>query len=137
MIKNRFWYFPYNPRVYDAIRAFKEQGFILWQTKGRQYQVGDILYIYSSRPIQQVVYKAEVTEINIIYHSWMDNDKDYYINPPADDEEGKVMMRVEPIMKNGNKDINYEFLQKIGIKGFMSSHAISSDQVTKIEAFWK
>ena len=57
---------PNNPNVYDAIGAFKELKEIDWGNKSNnKFRIGDIVYIYVSKPIQSIAIKTEVTKIDI------------------------------------------------------------------------
>lgn len=61
----RYWIIPANPKLYriaDAIRDLN--GVIDWR-QYNNFEVGDIVYIYCSKPISQIIYKMEVIATNI------------------------------------------------------------------------
>lgn len=61
----RYWIIPANPKLYriaDAIRDLN--GVIDWK-QHNNFEVGDIVYIYCSKPISQIIYKMEVIATNI------------------------------------------------------------------------
>ena len=72
------WLISANPKDYDHAKSFSDNGFIDWR-QNCKYQVGDIVYIYSTRPIMSIQYKAKVEKINIPF-SEVKDDKDYWIN---------------------------------------------------------
>lgn len=61
----RYWIIPANPKLYriaDAIRDLN--GVIDWR-QYNNFEVGDIVYIYCSKPVSQILYKTEVIATNI------------------------------------------------------------------------
>lgn len=61
----RYWIIPANPKLYriaDAIRDLN--GVIDWR-QYNNFEVGDIVYIYCSKPVSQILYKMEVIATNI------------------------------------------------------------------------
>lgn len=61
----RYWIIPANPKLYriaDAIRDLN--GVIDWR-QHNNFEVGDIVYIYCSKPVSQILYKMEVIATNI------------------------------------------------------------------------
>lgn len=59
------WILPANGKLYDHARAFQKWGFIDWRQNNRKYQVGDIIYIYCTRPYKKIMYKTIVEQINL------------------------------------------------------------------------
>lgn len=60
----KHWILSCNTSRYDIHTLFKKDGFCLWNQR-RDFVVGDVVYIYESKPISKIVYKAVVEEINI------------------------------------------------------------------------
>ena len=61
----KHWIIPANPKLYriaDAIRDLN--GVIDWR-QYNNFEVGDIVYIYCSKPVSQILYKMEVIATNI------------------------------------------------------------------------
>lgn len=75
------WLISANPKIYDHAKSFSDYGFIDWK-QTIKYQVGDIVYIYSAKPIKSIQYKAKVERINIPFSEIRD-DKDYWIDKNA------------------------------------------------------
>ena len=85
-IQNKiYWLIPNNPNVYDAIGAFKELKEIDWGNKSNnKFKIGDIVYIYVSKPIQSIAIKTEVTKIDIPKDEILNNDRKYFVNHNID-----------------------------------------------------
>ena len=64
MKSKRYWILTCDTSRYDIHTLFKKDGFCLWNQR-RNFEVGDVVYIYESKPVSKIVYKAIVEEINI------------------------------------------------------------------------
>lgn len=78
------WILPANGKLYDHASAFQKWGFIDWRQNSRKYQVGDIIYIYCTRPYKKIMYKTIVEQINLTvneivndYSFWTDKNEYY------------------------------------------------------------
>ena len=60
----KHWILSCDTGRYDIHTLFKKDGFCLWNQR-RDFKVGDIVYIYESKPVSKIVYKTVVEEINI------------------------------------------------------------------------
>lgn len=61
----RYWIIPANPKLYSIADAIRDlNGVIDWK-QHNNFEVGDIVYIYCSKPISQIIYKMEVIATNI------------------------------------------------------------------------
>ena len=60
----KYWILSCDTSRYDIHTLFKKDGFCLWNQR-RDFEVGDVVYIYESKPVSKIVYKAVVEEINI------------------------------------------------------------------------
>jgi 5-methylcytosine-specific restriction protein A len=58
------WLISANSSLYDHASSFEHFGFIDWKQKSK-YNIGDIVYIYCGKPIQKILYKCIVEEINL------------------------------------------------------------------------
>lgn len=78
----RHWIIPANPRIYKLDNALRDlNGVIDW----RQYnnlEIGDIVFIYCSKPISQIIYQMEVIATNIT-SEYTIADQEYW-NTPSD-----------------------------------------------------
>ena len=74
------WLISANPSVYNHSRSFSEHGFIDWRQGRNKFQVGDIVYIYVSKPEMRLKFKCRVEAINLTSKNIRD-DREYWGNP--------------------------------------------------------
>ena len=81
------------------------------------YEVGDIVYIYCSKPFSKVIYKMEVVNINITKEHTI-ADKDFWVNPTEFNESLKNnrFFRITPLKKNLTDKLTLEDLMLHGLK---------------------
>lgn len=60
------WLIPANPQYFDIEAAFTNKNEIIWK-QSSNIRVGDIAYMYVGAPISAILYKCEITEVNIPY----------------------------------------------------------------------
>lgn len=75
------WMISANGNIYDHASSFATNGFIDWRQRAK-YSVGDIVYIYCTRPFKRVMYKCEVTKHSVPFSEciddaqfWIDHDE--------------------------------------------------------------
>ena len=73
------WLISANGKMYDHASSFAHYGSIDWRQGNVKYNVGDVVYIYCTNPIQRVRYKCKVTELDK-NSSEIRNDKEYWLN---------------------------------------------------------
>lgn len=72
------WIIPANGKVYDHASAFQKWGYIDWR-QNVNYSVGDIVYIYCTRPYKKIMYKAQVDKVKLD-SSQIVNDEEFWID---------------------------------------------------------
>lgn len=72
------WIFPSNNHDYNVIRAFQELLEIDWRQRV-DLKIGDIIYIYCTKPYQRIMFKTVVTKLNIAHTDTID-DTAYWSN---------------------------------------------------------
>ena len=73
------WMIPANPKIYDHARFFDDYGYVDWKQR-LKFEVGDIVYLYCSKPFQKVMYKTKVIKESMPF-SECTEDIDYWTNP--------------------------------------------------------
>ena len=60
-----YWIFPVNPDLFDTRNAFRDLNTVHWQ-QGRivSINIGDIAFIYESKPTKGIIMKTEVVSKN-------------------------------------------------------------------------
>lgn len=61
--KKRTWIIPANPKVYDIISDFKKSDIMTWNHQSSM-ELGDIIYIYMTKPMGYIKYKCQIIDIN-------------------------------------------------------------------------
>lgn len=114
----RYWIIPANPKLYriaDAIRDLN--GVIDWK-QHNNFEVGDIVYIYCSKPISQILYKMEVIATNIS-REYTIADQQYWRTP----SEFKTSLnnnrfyRISLLAENGTDKLTLDDLYNHGLNG--------------------
>lgn len=114
----RYWIIPANPKLYriaDAIRDLN--GVIDWR-QHNNFEVGDIVYIYCSKPVSQILYKMEVIATNIS-REYTIADQQYWRTP----SEFKTSLnnnrfyRISLLAENGTDKLTLDDLYNHGLNG--------------------
>lgn len=105
------WLVPCNPEKYDIYSAVRKSPIIYWRQRV-SFEIGDTIYVYLSRGVSEIRYKAIVTDINI--DSRTINDE--FWNDPK--EVNKVSKKAElKFIKTFNTGLlSYKNLKRNGLK---------------------
>ena len=104
-----------NGNIYDHASAFQKWGYIDWKQKAN-YKVGDIVYIYCTRPYKRVMYKTKV--VNESMHSnEIVNDSEFWndINEYTKGLNGKYA-RLQLVEQVDSDKLLLENLKNNGLK---------------------
>jgi 5-methylcytosine-specific restriction protein A len=111
------WLMSVNENKFKYKEAFEKNPFIdLIQTVN--YDIGDIVYIYSPKPQARISHKCKVVRVNLDFRDTFDyrefliDEYDYY----DDEEKGKVYFSVELLEIVDNDELKIEFLNNNGLK---------------------
>ncbi|MCJ1655325.1 hypothetical protein MT340_000850 [Staphylococcus sp. NRL 16/872] len=79
-MENLSWIIPCNINAYNVIKAFENLKVLDWKQSPnlKQAKVGDIIYIYISKPYQSIKYKCEILKTNKSHVTI--NDSQYIVN---------------------------------------------------------
>ena len=61
--KKSTWIIPANPKVYDIVSDFKKSDIMTWKHQSSM-ELGDIIYIYMTKPMGYIKYKCQIIDIN-------------------------------------------------------------------------
>ena len=76
----KVWMISASPKFFDHKACFDEYGQIFWK-QHKNFKVGDVGYIYFSKPKQEVLYKFEVVACDLPYSDEMSVEKKFYKRP--------------------------------------------------------
>lgn len=133
MERNSIWIRPFKPTMYRMVDALKEQGFVYWNQNKNKYAVGDIIYIYASKPVQRIVAKVEVAAVDVIYVTGMDRDAEFAIDPASRTVENDRCIKIVPISYPSVVGPSYEYLMEIQVRSVQSANRLSAEQADCID----
>jgi hypothetical protein len=111
-----YWIIPFNPNYFRLADCLREQGYVEW-TQRYKYAIGDIVYIYSAKPDSRILYKMEVTAINLSSEECSDDTQ--YLTTPFKAEPNKNIplgFRMIPLAENTTEKLTLEDLLEHGLK---------------------
>ena len=111
-----YWIIPFNPNYFRLADCLREQGYVEW-TQRYKYQIGDIVFIYSSKPDSKLLYKMEVTATNLSANECAD-DRKYLLNPSEVDANANIPLgfRMVPLAENTSDKLTLNDLLEHGLK---------------------
>lgn len=109
------WMIPANNRMYDHEKAFATNDQVYWTQKAG-YEVGDIVYIYCTKPIQRIRYKCEVVEGSVPFSKCDDASSFWRVMEAYDDSKGGVFACLKLLDKADVEDLSLERLKEHGLK---------------------
>ena len=124
------WIISANGYIYDHAAAFEEQGYIDWRQRAK-YSVGDIVYIYCTKPFQKIMYKTEVRAINMPFDQCTD-DKVFWKNIEEYNrsKEGEYA-RLELLEQADNDYLSLPKLKEHGLNAAPQGPVRASEQLAK------
>lgn len=74
---NHYWIIPGNVNIFRVTDYFNEHDIIDWKQSHYKFMVGDIVFLYVSKPMSCIRYMLEVVKCDIPYDSSI-NDEEYW-----------------------------------------------------------
>lgn len=114
------WIFISNPNRFRMDDWLKVNQFIEF-VQNNNVQVNDIVYLYTTSPVQRIEYKLIVDKINIPYEFGID-DSEYSLIPGLQDTfKDKLLCRFKLIKRVDDSDLHLSVLREHGLKSSMQS----------------
>ena len=110
------WVISCNPQVYNHAASFKQNGFIDWITVNN-FEYGDIIYIYEVIPPRgrgAIVYKAEVTEVNLSLKDKFDDSAFWKNGVYPGDYSGHKFSRLQLVREKDDSKLSLTELRRYG-----------------------
>ncbi|MDO4415717.1 MAG: hypothetical protein Q4C20_11635 [Erysipelotrichaceae bacterium] len=133
------WLVPCNPEKYDIYSAVRKSPIIYWRQRV-SFEIGDTLYIYLSRGVSEIRYKAVVTDINI--DSRTINDE--FWNDPKEVNKVSKKAEIKIVETIQSQALSFKELKNYGLKstiqGPMKLNGELLDYIQIIEkadSFWR
>lgn len=111
------WLIVANYNIYNHAKAFEELPYINWRQTAN-YNIGDLIYIYSAKPLEVIEFLAEVIEINVQFKDCI-NDEIYWVSKDKylKNKENRKYARFKLIQKFNKNLITISDLKNHGLKG--------------------
>ena len=114
------WIFISNPNRFRMDDWLKVNQFLEF-VQNNNVQVNDIVYLYTTSPVQRIEYKLIVDKINIPYEFGID-DSEYSLMPGLQDTfKDKLLCRFKLIKRVVDSDLHLSVLREHGLKSSMQS----------------
>lgn len=122
------WILVCNSSRFDIHDKFRNEGSCLWNQR-RNFSVGDVIYIYETKPVSKIVYKAVVREINI-KRSVQENEDNFY----SSDFSKEYAFSMECVAANTTNRLQYdELFERYGLSGMKLMKIPKIDDVEFLE----
>jgi 5-methylcytosine-specific restriction protein A len=108
------WLISANSKIYDCAAAFQKFGFVDWRQNAK-YQVGDIVYIYCTRPLMKVMYKTIVKEVSLDYSQIQDDTEFWHITEEPDKLKKRKYARLKLVSQTDSEKLSLQCLMKMGL----------------------
>ena len=86
-LTRKAWVVPSNIEIFDIRSCICEFGYCYWQ-QHYNFQIGDIIYIYATKPYQEICFKFIVTDSDLFYNDEIAT-QDKFWHSPESIERGK------------------------------------------------
>lgn len=106
------WIIPVNPKQYNHRESFQKYG-ILEKKQDASYQVGDIVYVYSTLPDQVITCATKVEKINIKSTEREIDDIEFIVGDKKEDKD--VYVRLKLISECECPELSLDVLLKHGL----------------------
>lgn len=114
------WIFISSPKRFRMDDWLKANQFIEF-VQNNNVQVGDIIYLYTTAPVQKIEYKLVVDKVNIPYEFSID-DSEYSLLPGSPGcFKDKLFCRFKLIKRVNNPDLHLSVLREHGLKSSMQA----------------
>lgn len=109
------WILSANLNVYNHEQAFAKNGFIDWK-KTANFEVGDIIYIYVSKPISAICFVGKVIEIDKEFTDCVDDHEFWMDEIKYEAAKGGLYNRIQFLGAIDSEKASLEILKEKGLK---------------------
>lgn len=112
-----YWIIPANPNRYRLAEVLRDMNTVDWR-QHNNFEVGDIVFIYNSKPDSQILYRMEVIAVNLTADETA-IDRQYWVNPSEYDTSmlHNRFFRMIPLAENETSLLKLADLLEHGLKG--------------------
>ena len=130
------WIFISNPKRFRMDDWLAVNQYIEF-VQNNNVQVGDIIYLYTTSPVQRIEYKLIVDKVNIPYEYGID-DSEYSLEPQVlDANRGKKLCRFKMLKRVESPSLHLSVLREYGLKSSMQGPLkVSGELLDYIESYF-
>ena len=130
------WMITYNQQEFDIYNCLKDLGTTDWPQQKNKFQVGDIVYMYCSRPIMRITHKMRITKIDVSRQEH--KDETLYLSPDYIDN-GAPYIRLELISDKKSHKLSRNELINHGMNQYSGRgrQKINGELLDYIESVYK
>jgi len=111
-VKSGAFIIPSNINMFDVISYIEGNKYFTWNKQPKEAKVGDLVYVYVGAPYSQILYKCEITKVNLKIYSNRD-------------------MELKLLKKYKNNEYTYNFLKEHGCSFIRAPRSIP-ERVAKL-----
>lgn len=113
-----YWICDANAKFFDHVGAFEKNGMIDWCQDNHfsKANIGDIVFLYSSRPEKKVKYKCVITKKDIAKTDKI-QDLEFWVDPSIDERYNGLYVRFELVKESDDERLSLPNLFNNGLKG--------------------
>lgn len=115
----RHWIFISSPKRFRMDDWLRSNEYVEYVQRNK-VEVNDIVYLYTTAPIQRIEYKMVVDRINVSYDEMID-DSAYSLNPSPIVNKEDLYIRLKLIKKVETPLLHLNFLREYGLRSSMQS----------------
>lgn len=108
------WMISANGKMYDHASSFATNGFIDWRQRAN-YNDGDIVYIYCTRPFKRVMYKCEVVKHSMPFSECIDDAAFWVDIDEYEKAKGGLYARLKLLEQVDTERLNLDALKEHGL----------------------
>ncbi|MBQ1187222.1 MAG: HNH endonuclease [Clostridia bacterium] len=124
------WMISANGKMYDHATAFQKWGFVDWRQRAN-YSVGDIVYIYCTKPFKRVMYKTVVEQESMTSQEIVDDSMYWNIKEEYEKALGGKYARLKLIQQVDTEKLELNHLIEYGLKAAPQGPVRLKDELSK------
>ncbi len=110
------WIISANSNIYNHESSFIDNGYIDWRQGLYKYQIGDIVYIYCTKPLKRIRYKCIVEKTNLTKYEIL-NDYEYWIDKSEYEKSlNGLFFRLRILEDIASDNLSLDRLLSLGLK---------------------
>lgn len=108
------WILSANPKYFNHTAAFHELGYIDWK-QTRNYNIGDVIYVYVTKPVSRICFKTRVSLVNMTCDNTTDLSKYWVKEQPDSNDKKNRYVRIELLHEFEDDRLSFDILKKHGL----------------------